>query len=84
MKWMRPLGNTGMEVSALGLGTVKLGRDQNVRYPRAFSIPDERCKHSSLSLIIPMKQASPALSGVNRSLFFLKNNGTLEDEQFIQ
>jgi aryl-alcohol dehydrogenase-like predicted oxidoreductase len=37
----RPLGSTGMYVSLLGLGTVKLGRDRDVRYPRAFRIPDE-------------------------------------------
>jgi len=37
----RPLGNTGMTVSLLGLGTVKLGRDQQVRYPHAFRIPDD-------------------------------------------
>lgn len=38
--WMRPLGHTGLEVSALGLGTVKLGRDRDVKYPLAYSIPD--------------------------------------------
>jgi aryl-alcohol dehydrogenase-like predicted oxidoreductase len=37
----RPLGRTGMRVSLLGLGTVKLGRDQGVRYPSAFRIPDD-------------------------------------------
>jgi aryl-alcohol dehydrogenase-like predicted oxidoreductase len=37
----RALGRTGMQVSLLGLGTVKLGRDRDVRYPRAFRIPDE-------------------------------------------
>ena len=42
MSWLRPLGNTGMLVSALGLGTVKLGRDQGVKYPERFSIPDDR------------------------------------------
>jgi aryl-alcohol dehydrogenase-like predicted oxidoreductase len=42
MSWMRPLGNTGLQVSALGLGTVKLGRDQAVKYPGSFTIPDER------------------------------------------
>ena len=36
----RPLGNTGMEVSLLGLGTVKFGRNQGVNYPKAFAIPD--------------------------------------------
>lgn len=42
MSWMRPLGATGIEVSALGLGTVKLGRDQGVKYPQGFTIPDDR------------------------------------------
>lgn len=42
MNWLRPLGDTGLEVSALGLGTVKLGRDQGVRYSRPFTIPDDR------------------------------------------
>ena len=42
MSWMRPLGSTGLQVSALGLGTVKLGRDQGVNYAAAFTIPDQR------------------------------------------
>ncbi|MGA1676241.1 MAG: aldo/keto reductase [Pseudomonadales bacterium] len=36
----RLLGQSGIRVSTLGLGTVKLGRNEHVRYPRAFSIPD--------------------------------------------
>ncbi len=42
MNWMRPLGKTGMQVSALGFGTVKLGRNEGVKYPGGFSIPDDR------------------------------------------
>lgn len=38
----RPLGGTGLSVSPLGLGTVKLGRDQGVKYPNGFTIPDDR------------------------------------------
>jgi len=38
----RPLGRTGLHVSPLGLGTVKLGRDQGVKYPSGFRIPDDR------------------------------------------
>jgi aryl-alcohol dehydrogenase-like predicted oxidoreductase len=38
----RPLGSTGLSVSPLGLGTVKLGRDQGVKYPNGFTIPDDR------------------------------------------
>ncbi|SDS24131.1 Predicted oxidoreductase [Pseudomonas asplenii] len=37
----RPLGSTGLSVSPLGLGTVKLGRDQGVKYPNGFQIPDD-------------------------------------------
>jgi aryl-alcohol dehydrogenase-like predicted oxidoreductase len=42
MNWLRPLGDTGLEVSALGLGTVKLGRNQEVKYPDNFALPDDR------------------------------------------
>jgi aryl-alcohol dehydrogenase-like predicted oxidoreductase len=37
----RVLGRSGLRVSALGLGTVKLGRDRNVRYPRPFTLPSD-------------------------------------------
>ena len=37
----RSLGSTGLTVSPLGLGTVKLGRDQGVKYPNGFTIPDD-------------------------------------------
>ena len=50
MSWMRPLGRTGLQVSALGLGTVKLGRDQGVKYPGRFTIPDDRTAAALLAL----------------------------------
>ena len=37
----RLMGSTGIEVSVLGLGTVKLGRDQEVKYPSGFTIPND-------------------------------------------
>ena len=37
----RPLGSTGLLVSPLGLGTVKLGRDQGVKYRNGLTIPDD-------------------------------------------
>lgn len=37
----RPLGDSGISVSPLGLGTVKIGRDQGVKYPNGFTIPDD-------------------------------------------
>ena len=38
----RKLGNTGIEVSCLGLGTVKFGRNQEVKYPTTFSLPTDQ------------------------------------------
>ena len=34
--------DTGLAVSPLGLGTVKLGRDKAVKYPEHFKIPDDK------------------------------------------
>ena len=44
------MGSTGIEVSVLGLGTVKLGRDQEVKYPSGFTIPDDNEVRDLLSL----------------------------------
>ncbi|WP_455230097.1 aldo/keto reductase [Geopseudomonas aromaticivorans] len=44
----RPLGTTDLIVSPLGLGTVKLGRDQGVKYPSGFRIPDD---HAAAALL---------------------------------
>lgn len=45
----RPLGSTGLLVSPLGLGTVKLGRDQGVKYPTGFTIPDDAAARELLA-----------------------------------
>ncbi|MDE0661749.1 MAG: aldo/keto reductase [Gammaproteobacteria bacterium] len=37
----RPLGDTGIEVSPLGLGTVKFGRNTGVDYPHAYELPTD-------------------------------------------
>lgn len=37
----RPLGSTGISVSPIGLGTVKIGRNQGVKYPAGFTIPND-------------------------------------------
>lgn len=46
----RRLGGTGMLVSVLGLGTVKLGRNRGVKYPASFHLPDDREAADLLSL----------------------------------
>lgn len=47
---LRELGSTGIEVSPLGLGTVKIGRDQQVKYPTGFRIPDDQSVRELLAL----------------------------------
>lgn len=37
----RNLGSTGIDVSVLGLGTVKIGRNQQVKYPSGFELPGD-------------------------------------------
>lgn len=36
----RHLGQTGLSLSKIGLGTVKFGRNQDVKYPQSFALPD--------------------------------------------
>ncbi len=60
----RPLGDTGINVSPLGLGTVKFGRNQGVKYPHAFDLPDEAALADLLALTkdlgINMLDTAPA------------------------
>ena len=37
----RPLGRTGLVVSPIGLGTTKLGRNTDVKYPERFALPSD-------------------------------------------
>src|SRR5690606_8720766 len=46
----RPLGTTGLTVSPLGLGTVKIGRNQGVKYPSGFELPDDNQVRDLLAL----------------------------------
>ncbi|MCB1671431.1 MAG: aldo/keto reductase [Gammaproteobacteria bacterium] len=46
----RLLGQTGLLVSCLGLGTVKIGRNQGVRYPAGFTLPDDQSVRSLLAV----------------------------------
>jgi len=54
---LRELGRTGLSVSILALGAVKLGRNTGVKYPGAFSLPDDE---SALALL-----AEAAALGIN-------------------
>jgi aryl-alcohol dehydrogenase-like predicted oxidoreductase len=46
----RQLGSTGIDVSVLGLGTVKFGRNQQVKYPDGFEIPADAQVRDILAL----------------------------------
>jgi aryl-alcohol dehydrogenase-like predicted oxidoreductase len=47
---LRPLGSTGIDVSPLGLGTVKIGRNEQVKYPQGFEIPGDQQVSELLAL----------------------------------
>ena len=44
------IADTGLSASMLGLGTVKFGRNQGVKYPQGFEIPDDASILKLLSL----------------------------------
>ena len=46
----KAIADTGVNVSPLGLGTVKLGRDKAVKYPEGFKIPDDKQAADLLAL----------------------------------
>jgi len=46
----RSIGNTGIQVSVAGFGTVKFGRNQKVHYPQAFTLPSDQAAADLLAL----------------------------------
>ncbi len=60
----RDLGQTGLRISCIGLGTVKIGRNQGVKYPSSFNLPGDREVRSLLqkawSLGINLIDTAPA------------------------
>lgn len=47
---MIDFGQTGLNLSQIGLGTVKFGRNQGVKYPHGFDIPDNTHLRNLLAL----------------------------------
>jgi aryl-alcohol dehydrogenase-like predicted oxidoreductase len=91
----RRLGNTDIEVSVVGLGTVKFGRNQGVKYPQAFDLPsDEQCRqllNLAKSIGINFLDTAPAYgSSETRLGQFLKGQrhdwvlATKVGEQFME
>ena len=60
----RPLGATGLVVSALGLGTVKLGRNRALKYVQGFALPEDgavrRLLDAAADLGITLLDTAPA------------------------
>jgi aryl-alcohol dehydrogenase-like predicted oxidoreductase len=46
----RAFGSAGINLSVIGLGTVKLGRNQGVKYPTQFTIPDDQAAAELIAL----------------------------------
>ena len=38
---IRPLGRTGLEVSVLGVGAFKIGRNRGIKYQQGYELPDD-------------------------------------------
>jgi aryl-alcohol dehydrogenase-like predicted oxidoreductase len=78
MSFMRALPGTGLTVSALGLGTVKLGRNEQVKYPAAFAIPDDTAVRELLAqahaLGINLLDTAPAYGNSEERLGQLLGN----------
>jgi len=68
----RPLGRTGLVISPIGLGTTKLGRNTDVKYPERFALPaDEAVRdllETSLALGINLIDTAPAYGESERRL----------------
>ncbi|MET0356337.1 MAG: aldo/keto reductase [Cellvibrio sp.] len=69
------LGKTDIQISRLGLGTVKLGRNQSVKYPHAFDLPDDatarQLLHSARDLGINLLDTAPAYGQSEERLGYL-------------
>lgn len=50
----RQLGSTALQVSEIGLGTVKFGRNADVKYPQPFSLPSDKALQELLSLALSL------------------------------
>ena len=71
------ISNTGIAVSPLGLGTVKIGRNTAVKYPQHFDIPDDKHVQNLLSqawdLGINLLDTAPAYGNSEQRLGELLN-----------
>lgn len=61
---LRPLGQTGLLVTPLGFGAFKIGRNEKVKYPQSYDLPDdvtvERLLNGVLDAGINLIDTAPA------------------------
>lgn len=78
MNFLRALGRNGPRVSALGLGTVKFGRNQGVKYPSGFALPTDAeiraLLHEAQALGINLLDTAPAYGSAEQRLGELLEN----------
>ncbi len=48
----RALGRTGLKVSPIGFGAFKIGRNQNIKYPSGYELPDETAAGRILNAVL--------------------------------
>ena len=74
------LGTTGITVSRLGLGSVKFGRNQGVKYPTAFNLPSDdqiqKLLYRAQSLGINLLDTAPAYGSSEERIGKLLNSRT--------
>ncbi len=49
---MRPLGTTGLLVTPLGFGAFKIGRNEKVKYPQPYDLPDDEAAERLLNGVL--------------------------------
>ena len=75
MLQQRKIANTDISVSVIGLGTVKLGRNEGVKYPQGFTLPDDDSARALLALAknlgINLIDTAPAYGSSEERLGYL-------------
>lgn len=63
-RWLRTLGANSLQVPALGFGAFKIGRNQGIKYPTGYDLPDEaaveRLLNGVLDLGLTLIDTAPA------------------------
>lgn len=50
----RPLGRTGLQVTPIGFGSFKIGRNQKTKYPEQYALPDDAAAGSILNGVLDL------------------------------